>query len=97
MGCERSSRWRPPRQPLAPEVVLRASGPLRPRRGSYRKSAFRSFNKPGTFIDLSGVAFCSVRSTEVNFAPELELELIQSHMTQKPMLRGEVDARALRV
>ena len=28
---------------------------------------------------------------------ELELELIQSHMSQKPMLRGEVDARALRV
>ena len=24
-------------------------------------------------------------------------ELIQSHMTQKPELRGEVDARALRV
>ena len=28
---------------------------------------------------------------------ELELELIQSHMTQRPMLRGEVGARALRV
>ena len=27
---------------------------------------------------------------------ELELELIQSHMTQKSMLRGEVDPRALR-
>ena len=27
---------------------------------------------------------------------ELELELIQSHMTQKPMLLGEVGARALR-
>ena len=26
-----------------------------------------------------------------------ELELIQSHMAQKPMLRGEVGARALRV
>ena len=25
--------------------------------------------------------------------PELELELIQSHMAQKPMLRGEVGAR----
>ena len=30
-------------------------------------------------------------------ALELELELIQSHMTQKLMLRGEVDARALGV
>ena len=28
---------------------------------------------------------------------KLELELIQSHMAQKPMLRGEVGARALRV
>ena len=28
---------------------------------------------------------------------ELELELIQSHMTQRRVLRGEVDARALRV
>jgi hypothetical protein len=28
---------------------------------------------------------------------ELELELILSHMTQKPMLRGEVGARASRV
>ena len=29
--------------------------------------------------------------------PELELELIQTHMTQKPMLRLEVGVRALRV
>ena len=29
-------------------------------------------------------------------AAELELELIQTRMTQKPMLRGEVYARALR-
>ena len=29
------------------------------------------------------------------FELELELELIQSHMAQKPMLRGEVGARAL--
>ena len=28
---------------------------------------------------------------------ELELELIQSQMAQKPMLRGEVGARAWRV
>ena len=28
---------------------------------------------------------------------ELELDLIQTHMTQKPMLRVEVGARALRV
>ena len=37
-------------------------------------------------------ACCGVRSLL-----ELELELIQSHMAQKPMLRGEVGARALRV
>ena len=29
--------------------------------------------------------------------PELELELVKSYMAQKPMLRGEVGARALRV
>ena len=29
--------------------------------------------------------------------PELELELIQTHMTQKPMLRVEAGARALRM
>ena len=28
---------------------------------------------------------------------ELELEPMQSYMTQKPVFRGEVDARALRV
>ena len=33
----------------------------------------------------------------LEFLPELELELIQFHMTQKPMLWGEVDARALGV
>ena len=33
----------------------------------------------------------------LDFHIELELELIQSHMAQKPMLRGEVGARALRV
>ena len=26
---------------------------------------------------------------------KLELELVKSHMTQKPVLRGEVDARAV--
>ena len=29
--------------------------------------------------------------------PELELELVQTHMTQKPMLRVEIGARVLRV
>jgi hypothetical protein len=40
-----------------------------------------------------------VYSTYFDVLPrdELELELILSHMTQKPMLRGEVGARALRV
>ena len=34
--------------------------------------------------------------SEVYFGIELELELIQTQMTQKPMLRVEVYARALR-
>ena len=33
----------------------------------------------------------------VNTDFEIELELIQSQMAQKPMLRGEVGARAWRV
>ena len=36
-------------------------------------------------------------SLRVSWARELELELILSQMAQKPMLRGEVGARALRV
>ena len=32
-------------------------------------------------------------STGIIMIKELELELILSHMTQKPMLRGEVGAR----
>ena len=39
----------------------------------------------------------STRNTIHQDQSELELELIQSHMAQKPMLRGEVGARALRV
>ena len=35
--------------------------------------------------------------TTSSAGPELELELIQSHMAQNLMLRGEVGARALRV
>ena len=46
-------------------------------------------------VDLAGFYLALVSS----FSPgsELELELIQAHMTQKPMLRVEVGARALRV
>ena len=36
-----------------------------------------------------------VTGLRVQGLPELELELILSHMTQKPMLRGEVGARGL--
>ena len=35
--------------------------------------------------------------TEGDMVLELELELVQPHMAQKPMLRSEVGARALRV
>jgi len=37
-----------------------------------------------------------VRVFDNSNARELELELIQTQMTQKPMLRAEVYARALR-
>jgi hypothetical protein len=36
------------------------------------------------------------KDTEEDFAIQIELELIQTQMTQKPMLRAEVYARALR-
>jgi len=42
----------------------------------------------------SGAAL--VRVFDNSNARELELELIQTQMTQKPMLRAEVYARALR-
>ena len=40
--------------------------------------------------------FVSVASRQYFLTIELELELIQTQMTQKPMLRAEVYARALR-
>ena len=43
---------------------------------------------------------CEVASSHWKYrtgVPELELELIQTHMTQKPVLRVGVGARALRV
>jgi len=36
------------------------------------------------------------REVAMSLTTELELELIQTQMTQKPMLRAEVYARALR-
>ena len=50
----------------------------------------------------SSLLFCGVRNTHkylafCKFSEEFgELELIQTQMTQKPMLRAEVYARALR-
>jgi hypothetical protein len=38
----------------------------------------------------------SIRRRELPRKVEIELELIQTQMTQKPMLRAEVYARALR-
>ena len=50
-------------------------------------------------LDLAGVAVATPAAVLVKMKAlyfcmelELELELIQSHMTQKPMLRGEVGA-----
>ena len=44
-----------------------------------------------------GFRVCRRHSSLIKIKFELELELIQSNMAQKPMLRGEVGARALRV
>jgi hypothetical protein len=37
-----------------------------------------------------------LKVTKIDMSPELELEIIQTQMAQKPMLRAEVCARALR-
>ena len=37
----------------------------------------------------------AIHRNHLDFQSELELELVQSHMTQKPMLRGEVDAKRI--
>ena len=42
-----------------------------------------------------GKVIIPVAGAFAEMSPELELELIQTHMTQKPMLRVEVGARAL--
>ena len=48
-------------------------------------------------VDVSDVTTCqNIRKVSEHMYPELELELIQTQMTQKPMLRAEVYARALR-
>jgi len=44
---------------------------------------------------VSKLNFCWLESSRRNV--ELELEIILSQMAQKPMLRGEVGARALRI
>ena len=57
----------------------------------------RLLEAPSNF--LFTILTCAQRM-RVHFCPqhwlELELELIQTQMTQKPMLRDEVHARALR-
>ena len=52
----------------------------------------------GSQTQLSRALFSCRRLPRGGRRPfELELELIQPHMAQKPVLRGEVGARALRV
>ena len=46
---------------------------------------------------LIGRMDTKVQRPEFPQAPELELEIVQSQMAQKPMLRGELGARAWRV
>jgi len=44
----------------------------------------------------TAVLYFVLRTTTALLLYELELELIQTQMTQKPILRAEVHARALR-
>ena len=59
-----------------------------------QNSEKKQFPQRSHFRDFLGGG--SRRGTH-NLTPELELELIQTQMTQKPMLRGEVGARAWRL
>ena len=64
-----------------------------------RVFVFTSFLSPSRSATRRGAWKCNERENEDghDHLAELELELIQSHMAQKPMLQGEVGARALRV
>ena len=57
----------------------------------------KTLKKTGLFVSKEKEFMIGTFSSTFDYIAELELELIQPHMTQKPMLRGEVDARALRV
>ena len=59
---------------------------------------FRMFVRPLDCVCSCIINFVHVPPVvQLYLASELELELIQTHMTQKPMLRVKVGARALRV
>ena len=47
-------------------------------------------------MSVGRILICPLDYEYGRWTPELELELIQTQMTQKPMLRAEVYARALR-
>ena len=64
-------------------------------RGGAPKKKKSSISKK--YLLKYAIAILNILTILSRFMLELELELIQSHMTQKPVLRGEVDARALRV
>ena len=55
------------------------------------------YNRPSELQHCSTVVQYKERADTNHEQPELELELIQTQMTQKPMLRAEVYARALLV
>ena len=55
-----------------------------------------TFGEVGKELGAQWGKLSQAPQTLANCAVELELELIQTQMTQKPMLRAEVYARALR-
>ena len=61
--------------------------------GHHRKQALQTFKclNISRFSDVRSTRFCIL-----DWIRELELVLIQTQMTQKPVLRAEVYARALR-
>jgi hypothetical protein len=69
---------------------------LRTEKGTEKEKGRGSVLRASTEAEIARCVYPALGSS-MRDAEELELELIQSQMAQKPMLRGEVGARALRV
>ena len=86
----RRAIWSPRTRKVAPEpqggLGWSRAHPMRPTRTVSASSRPALFERPNPFVGAEG----PVAVFKTSPARELELELTQSHMAQKPVLRGEV-------